>query len=387
MSNWPIVSEEEKEAVLAVLRSGKINYWTGKEGRLFEKEFADYIGTKHAVAVSNGTVALELCLRSLGISAGDEVIVTSRTFVASASAIISVGATPVFADVDLDSQNITVETINAVMTPKTKAIIAVHLAGWPCDMPKIMEYAKSKNLFVVEDCAQAMGASIDGIRVGAWGDASAFSFCQDKIMTTGGEGGMITTNSGFLWKKMWSYKDHGKCYAAVYEKNHPPGFKWLHTSFGSNYRMTEMQAAIGRVQLKKLDEWLELRRNNAAVLCEQLNKFSYLRLPVLPKGFVHAYYKFYAFLDEGIDNSVREEIIQSFNEDGVACFFGSCSEIYLEECFHNHPSKPQQRLKNAKQLGETAIMFLCDPSINYQILEKKLNQSVQKLSEKTGAYV
>lgn len=365
MSSWPVFSEEEKNSVLAVLESGRVNYWTGDEGRLFEQEFADYIDVNHAIAVANGTVALELCLRALGVGKDDEVIVTSRTFLASVSVIINCSATPVFADVDLDSQNITVESIDAVKTSKTKAIMAVHLAGWPCEMPEMIAYAKEHGLFVIEDCAQAHGAAIGGKKVGSWGDMAAFSFCQDKIMTTGGEGGMVTTNTGELWRKAWSYKDHGKCFNVVHNKTHNPGFRWLHKSFGSNFRMTEMQAAIGRAQLKKLDGWLDKREKNANILRKHLTKLPYLRIPVPPPTFKHANYKFYAFVKEESQLS-REEIIEL-----LSCFSGTCSEVYREDCFLNHPSKPKQRLKNAKLLGETSLMFLCDPTIDPDALEKQ----------------
>lgn len=379
-SEWPNFPEDEQQAVLDVLKSGKVNYWTGEEGRLFEKEFAEYLGVKYAIAVSNGTVALELCLRALDIGEGDEVIVTSRTFLASASAVINCGATPVFADVDLDSQNITVQTIDAVRTDKTKAIIAVHLAGWPCDMPEIMTYAKENNLKVVEDCAQAHGAGINGIKAGAFGDISAFSFCQDKIMTTGGEGGMVVTNDKLLWKKAWSYKDHGKCYDAVYNTDHSPGYRWLHTSFGTNFRMTEMQAVIGRIQLRKLDMWLNKRNENANIIRRQLSKLPFLRIPAPSHNYRHAYYKFYAFVKEGTSNARgRDYLMNIFNEEGIPCFSGSCSEVYLESCFLGHPSKPKERLKNAKLLGEKSLMFLCDHTINAQELEVKLGGAVDRI--------
>lgn len=372
MTSWPVFSEEEKNVVAKVLQSGKVNYWTGSEGKLFEQEFAAYIGVDHAIATSNGTVALELCLRALGVGPGDEVIVTSRTFLASASAIINCGAMPVFADVDLDSQNITVESIDVVCTLQTKAIIAVHLAGWPCDMPGIMAYAKEHNLFVIEDCAQAHGASIAGVKVGAWGDMAAFSFCQDKIMTTGGEGGMVTTNNKDAWNKAWSYKDHGKCFDVVNNKSHPPGFRWLHTSFGSNFRMTEMQAAIGRIQLEKLDGWLETRLLNTQIIRKYLQKLPYLRLPEPGVEKKHANYKFYAFMEPRKNAPSRDTIMKFFNKSGIPCFTGSCSEVYLEECFVNHPSKPKERLVNARQLGETSLMFLCDPVISAADLERRL---------------
>ena len=243
---WPSFSGEEADAVKNVLLSNKVNYWTGDESRKFEHEFAKWCGVSHAVALANGTLALDAALKALGIGPGDEVVVTPRTFIASISCVVNAGAKPVFADVDADSGNITAESIAKVLTSKTKAIICVHLAGWPCDMDPIMAVAERHHLKVIEDCAQAHGAVYKGRSVGSIGHIGAWSFCQDKIMTTGGEGGMVTTNDEILWRKMWAYKDHGKSYEAVYEREHPPGFRWVHESFGTNWRMLEVQAAIGR---------------------------------------------------------------------------------------------------------------------------------------------
>ena len=251
-SPWPSFSAEEIQAVTDVLSSNKVNYWTGDNCRQFEDEFARFVGCEYAIAVSNGTTALDLALLALGVGDGDEVIVTSRTFLASVSSIINARAIPVFADVSLDTQNINSDSINEVITKKTKAIMCVHLAGWPCDMDPIMHLAKKHELVVIEDCAQAHGAQYKGQSVGSIGHVGAWSFCQDKIMTTGGEGGMVTTNDKKLWSHMWSHKDHGKSWEAVFEREHPPGYRWVHESFGTNWRMTEMQAAIGRIQLKCL---------------------------------------------------------------------------------------------------------------------------------------
>jgi dTDP-4-amino-4,6-dideoxygalactose transaminase len=271
-SDWPYYEPDEIEAVTRVLKSGKVNYWTGQEGRKFEREFAEYHGAEYGVAVANGTVALDLALYALGIGKGDEVVVTPRTFMASVSCIVNAGAKPVFADVDRDSGNITAQSVQAVLTPACRAIMVVHLGGWPCDMNGIVGLAEEKGLFVIEDCAQAHGANVAGQRVGSFGHAAAFSFCTDKIMTTGGEGGMVLTSDPKLWQFMWEYKDHGKSWDAVYNRQHPPGFRWLHESFGTNWRLTEMQSAIGRVQLGKLDQWLEKRRENARMLAEGLSK-------------------------------------------------------------------------------------------------------------------
>lgn len=362
---WPTFADDEIEKVSNVLASGKVNYWTGNEGRLFEEEYAKAVGTQYAIAVMNGTVALKAALAALEIGPGDEVITTCRTFIASASCIVMCGATPVLADVDPISQNITVDSIQKVITPKTKAIIVVHLAGWPCEMDSIMELAKKNNLFVIEDCAQAHGAKYKDRFVGAWGDIAAFSFCQDKIITTGGEGGMITTNSRPLWNKIWSLKDHGKSYEAVFERKHPLGFRWLHESFGTNWRMTELQAAIGRIQLKKLPSWIKTRQTNASILENCFKQIPAFRVTPAAKEIYHAYYKYYVFirpeqLKSGWD---RDRILESINNEGIPCYSGSCSEIYLEKAFINNNLTPTHRFATAKNLGETSLMFLVHPTL------------------------
>ncbi len=364
-SPWPSFTEEEAEAVQRVLLSNKVNYWTGQEGREFEREFAAFAGTDYAIAVANGTVALDLALKGLGIGEGDEVIVTSRTFLASVSSIVTAGAVPVFADVGRDSQNITLETVAEKITPRTRAIIAVHLAGWPCEMDGLMALAQEHNLYVIEDCAQAHGATYKGRSVGSIGHVGAWSFCQDKIMSTGGEGGMVTTNHRDLWSRMWSYKDHGKSWEAVYERDHPPGFRWLHESFGTNWRLPEMQSAIGRIQLARMPEWTAARRKNAERIWEAARQCVGLRVPTIPDEVGHAAYKCYLFvepaaLSPGWD---RDRIMQAIQDEGVPCMSGSCSEVYLEKAFDGTGWRPEEPLPVARELGETSLMFLCHPTL------------------------
>jgi dTDP-4-amino-4,6-dideoxygalactose transaminase len=369
---WPSFDQEEADAVHGVLLSNQVNYWTGEEGSKFEKEFAEWVDTTYAVAISNGTVALEIALKALEIKKGDEVIVTSRTFLASVSAIINVGVTPVFVDQNVDSQNITAETIEPAITENTKAILCVHLAGWPCDMVPIMALAKQHNLYVVEDCAQAHGARYKDRSVGSIGDIGCWSFCQDKIMTTGGEGGMVTTNNRDLWSKIWSYKDHGKSWEAVYERDHPPGFQWVHESFGTNGRLTEMQAAIGRIQLKRMEQWHRARSENANSILDCCSEFpSLFRVP-RPSGYIeHAWYKCYVFVrPKGLARGwTRDRVIEGINTRGVPCFHGSCSEVYLEKAFDRTGFRPKERLQVAKALGETSIMFLVHPTLTKEDIE------------------
>jgi dTDP-4-amino-4,6-dideoxygalactose transaminase len=365
VSTWPVCDADQRAAADRVLRSGKLNYWTGDEGRLFEREFAARTKTAYAVAVANGTVALELALWALGIGPGDEVVVPSRTFVATASAVVRCGATPVFADVDRDSQNITADTIAEQLTVRTKAVIVVHLAGWPCEMDSIVELARRHRLYVIEDCAQATGACYKGRPVGSLGDVGAFSFCQDKILTTAGEGGMLVTNRREVWQRAWSLKDHGKSYEAVYHQVRACGFRWLHERIGTNWRLTEVQSAIGRVALRKLDLWVETRRRNAACLARGLSTIAGLRTPQPPPHVYHACYKFYTFVDSArLDEGwTRDRILAELNEAGVPCFSGSCSEIYLEQAFPL-AVRPTQRLRVARELGETSLMFPVDPTLD-----------------------
>lgn len=374
-SPWPSFSIKEAKKAQEILLSNRVNYWTGQECKHFEKEFADYTGTKYAVSLMNGTVALDVALISLGIGKGDEVIVTSRTFLASVTSIVNSGAKPVFADIDRESQNITPVNISQAITKKTKAIICVHLAGWPCDMDEIKKIAKINNCYIIEDCAQAHGAKYKGKSVGSIGDIGCWSFCQDKIITTGGEGGMVTTNNKVLWKKMWSYKDHGKSYDLVHKKNPPKGFRWLHESFGTNLRMLEIQGAIGRIQLRQLDDWVKKRNTYQNKIWETSRKLKGLRVPnfkcsscnntKLSSPCIHAAYKCYVFVENKQLKKgwSRDKIADEINKIGVPCVSGSCSEVYLEKAFKNTSFIPKKRLKIAQELGSSSLAFLVHPSL------------------------
>jgi dTDP-4-amino-4,6-dideoxygalactose transaminase len=374
-SPWPLFTAEEAQAVSEVLLSNRVNYWTGSECRTFEKEFATWCGAEHAVALANGTLALDVALKALDIGPGDEVVVTPRTFIASISCVANAGATPVFADVDRDSGNITADTIARVITPRTRAVICVHLAGWPCDMDEIMTLATERGLKVIEDCAQAHGARYKGRSVGTIGHIGAWSFCQDKIMTTGGEGGMVTTNDRALWSKMWSFKDHGKDWEAVYERAHPPGFRWLHESFGTNWRMLEMQAAIGRIQLRRMPEWTARRTANSQALADACKRHSAVRVPQTPIERQHAYYKFYAYVrpESLAQGWTRDRIIETINAAGVPCYQGSCSEVYLEKAFDGTNWRPEPRLPVARELGETSLMWLVHPTLTREEIAKTVD--------------
>ncbi|MDD2624673.1 MAG: DegT/DnrJ/EryC1/StrS family aminotransferase [Candidatus Ozemobacteraceae bacterium] len=372
---WPCFSEEEISAVKNVLLSGKVNYWTGDECKTFEKEFASYVGRKYAIALANGSLALELALIGYDIGPGDEVIVSCRSFMASASCAIMRGATPVFADVDRTSQNISVESIKSKITNRTKAIICVHLAGWPCDMDAILKIAEEHNLIVIEDCAQAHGAKYKNSNIGSMGHISAFSFCQDKIMTTGGEGGMLLTDDETVYKKCWAYKEHGKSFDKIFNEERHPGFHWCIESFGTNWRMTEIQAVIGILQLKKLNNWVEQRRANSLKLKEAFGKSPLIRITEPESHIYHSYYKFYVFINPEMlkPDWNRNNIIENIEAEGIYCGSGSCGELYLEKAFKDQYEKTNFKpLPIAHELAETSLMFMVHPTLTDQDLKRTI---------------
>lgn len=369
---WPVFSPDELAAVARVLESGKVNYWTGTEGREFEREWAEFVGMKYAIVMANGTLTLEAALRAMRIGPGDEVIVSPRSFIASASTVIQVGAKPVFADIEREGGNLSAETIAAAITPNTKAVIVVHLGGWPANMSEISAICQPRGIKIIEDCAQAHGGKWNGQPLGQFSDIASWSFCQDKIMTTGGEGGMVTTNNEEYWRAMWALKDHGKSYQAVYETKHAPGFRWLHESIGSNWRITEMQAAIGRIQLRRLPEWVEIRRANMHKINLGIRELSALRVPEPPAEAYHAGYKHYAYLrPEALkDGWNQQRIVDSISELGVKVFSGSCSEIYLEKAFTDLGIGSSEPLPHARELGETSLMFLIHPTLSSEYIDR-----------------
>jgi dTDP-4-amino-4,6-dideoxygalactose transaminase len=387
LPTWPHFDDEMLEAATRVLRSGKVNYWTGEEARCFEREFAEFAGVKHAIAVANGTVAIELALWAMDIGPGDEVIVPCRSFVATASAVAMRGATPVFADIDRDSQNITAATIEPLITPRTKAVIVVHVGGWPCDMAAIGALARRHNLRVIEDCAQSLGASFQGKPTGAWSDMAAFSFCQDKILTTAGEGGMVTTNDPALWERAWSLKDHGKSWDAVYHRQHPEPFKWLHESVGTNWRLTEVQAAIGRVALRRVPQWVATRRRHAAALHAAFQHAPGLRLVAPSADCFHSHYRYYAYLrpEQLRAGWTRNRVVEAINAEGIPCGVGVCPEMYREGAFASRGVGPKERCPVGREVGETCLMFLVHPTLDECHLQQTAQATCKVLSHAVGA--
>jgi dTDP-4-amino-4,6-dideoxygalactose transaminase len=369
LNEWPYYDQEMIDISSEILKSGKVNYWTGNFCKEFEKAFAKKFEQKYAVSLMNGSVALTAAYMALDLKENDEVITTPRTFIATTSAMQLLNIKPVFVDICRNSGNIKADYIEKAINTKTKAIAVVHIGGWPADMPSICRLAKKYNLKVLEDCSQAHGAKINNKSVGSFGDISTWSFCQDKIITTGGEGGMVSTNNLKLMDKIWSYKDHGKTREAVYEKTHGPGFRWLHERIGTNLRMTEIQAGIGKIQIDRLNQWIDLRNRNALILYDYLKDIPCIRIPMPDKNIQSAWYKFYVYLEFqklnlGWD---RNRIIRELNQKNFPAFYGSCSEIYMEKGLKNYKiSGNKKRLKNAEELGKTSLMFLVHPTITYE---------------------
>jgi len=384
--HWPFYGQDEIDAVSAVLTSGRVNQWTGPDVFAFEEECAARFGGGRAIALANGSVALELALHAFGIGPGDEVVVSPRSFVASASCARLVGATPVFADVDPDSGNITAQSIERVFSGRTRAIIPVHLAGWPADMPAVMDLARGRDVKVIEDCAQAHGAEIDGASVGSFGDAAAFSFCQDKIISTGGEGGLLAIKDEAAWAWAWGFKDHGKDFAKTTATAGQSGlFRWLHDRVGTNWRLTGPQAAIGRIQLQKLDGWNAARTRNAEIWADALRPVRGLRVP-LPAGnsLRHAFYKLYFYVDQGSDGeaeALRSTILERCASAGLRVFSGSCSEIYREKAFAD---LPEADCPVSRSLGARSLMVEVHPTLRPDLLKLRADRLAEIASDVLG---
>jgi dTDP-4-amino-4,6-dideoxygalactose transaminase len=331
---WPYFFDDEIQEVEKVLREGRVNYWTGTRGREFQERFARFCGAKHGIAVMNGTAALHTALAAAGIGPGDEVIVPPRSFVATAFSVLHQNAVPVFADIDPVTHNIDVRSIRERISERTRAVICVHLAGLPCDMDPIMELAVKFDLKVIEDSAQAHGGRYKGRITGTLGHIAAFSFCNDKIITTGGEGGMVVTDSDDLAQIARSVKDHG--YEEVERRNLlelEALYTYVHHRMGFNYRMTEMQAAIGLKALEKLEWNLKRRRENARYLTAHLANHDALIPPFESEEFEHAYYKYYVRLDPEKIDTDRDTFVKALRAEGVPAGLGTSGEGYRERAF------------------------------------------------------
>ena len=377
-SKWPNYSQNEIKKVVKVIKSGKVNYVNGKIGKRFETLFSKWIDRKYSVAVSNGTVALELALKSLMLPPKSEIMVTARSFFSSASVIVRAGFVPKFIDVDLNDQNILTDDIKKKISKKTKAIICVHLAGNPCHMKNIMEIARKNKLKIIEDCAQAHGAQIYNKKVGSFGDVATWSFCNDKIISTLGEGGMISTNKKKIYNFINSYKDHGLSYKK--KKNLEQKFVYNKDFFGSNYRLTEVQSSVGILQLKNINKTIIKRKFIAEKYKKVFKKFKNLFQFYEPPEYIKpSWYRFYIFIKRNKKNikNFRDQIIKNLKKKNIICYYGACPEIYLEKAFKNSDFKMNKRLINCKILGETSIAL----DVNHTLSKKKIELDARNINE------
>jgi len=384
-SKWPVYTKSLASLSSKVLLSGKVNYWTGIHGKLFEKEFSKKFKIKYSATVSNGSIGLEIALLALGIKKGDEVIVTSRSYYSSVSSIIRVGAKPVFADIELTSMNISPISIKENITKKTKAIICVHLYGMPCNMQVIQDLVKNKNIKIIEDCSQAHGAQINSTKVGSFGDIAVWSFCNDKIISTGGEGGMVSTNNKNLYNKVWSYKEIGKNLIKMKDVHKSSNFPYIHDFIGTNARMTEIQSLIGRHQLKQLDNFIKIRNLNASRMTKALSNFKSIITPTHEKKIKHAYYRYTIIFNNKYlkKNYNREIIMNLLKSKNIFCNVGGCPSIYKEKFFIKNQIKPKNYLKNTNYIGKNSISFQIDQTILKKDLTLMINTLIKIMNEAT----
>jgi len=337
--SWPNFNEDSIKAVENVLRSGKVNYWTGPKGMEFEKKFAEWQGSKYAISVATGTAALHVGLTALGIGPGDEVIVPSYTFIASSFSVVQAGAIPRFADVNIDDHCISVESSEKLVNERTKAIMPVHLYGNICDMDKINAFAKKHNLFVIEDNAEAFGGSYKGEKTGTLGDIAACSFCQNKTFTTGGEGGMVTTdNEEYAWIAR-SFRDHGydvKQRLSLMELEQK--LPYIHNMVGWNYRLTEMQSAIGTVELERMDNWnMPRRHQNAHIIIDRIKDLpQVLHMPIDTEERRNGWFVMAFSLDIENMNCTIEEFAQAAVAEGAPVWKVFWPQCHSEQAFQNH---------------------------------------------------
>ena len=341
LAGWPQFDEKAIKAVEEVLRSGKVNYWTGPKGMEFEKKFAAWQGSKYAISTSSGTSALHIALASLGIGPGDEVIVPSYTFIASSFSVVQAGAIPRFADVNINDHCIRVESAEKLVNERTRAIMPVHLYGNVCDMDKVTAFAKRHNLFVIEDNAEAFGGVYKGRKTGTIGHIAACSFCQNKVFTTGGEGGMVTTNDEELAWQARSFRDHGydvKPRLSLLELEQK--LPYIHNMVGWNYRMTEMQSAIGLAELERIDTWnLPRRRRNAHIIIDAVKNLpQVICTPIDTEERRNGWYVLAFSLNIENMNCDINQFVTACTAEGAPCWRVFWPQCHTERAFREHNS-------------------------------------------------
>lgn len=379
--NWPNFNHNIIHSVKKVITSGNINYTSGPYGKKFEKKFSEFIKNKYSIAICNGTAALEVAIKSLNLPKNSEIIVTARSFFSSASCIVNTGHIPVFSDVDLITQNISIDKINDKLNKKTKAIICVHLAGLPCPMKEIMHLAKKRKLKIIEDCSQAHGASIDNKYVGSFGDVSTWSFCTDKIISTLGEGGMISTNNRNIYNFCKRYINHG---TQIKNLGSSEKFVYNKNFFGTNLRITEIQSISGLLQLKDLRKIQKKREKMSMSYYNLFSKYqNYLNCYIPSPHIKSAWYRFYFFLklNKVINQKIRFLIIKNLKKEGIKCFTGACPEIYMEKSFKKLKNFKINRLKNCIALGKSSLALDVNHTLSWNQHKKELFKIKKVLDE------
>ncbi len=372
---WPNFNNNLISKVVNVIKSGEINYTFGNQGKEFEKKFSKFIGNKYSIAVCNGTAALEVAIKSLDFPKNSKIMVPARSFFSSASCIVNTGHIPVFVDIDPFTQNISIKDLKKKINDNIKAIICVHLGGLPCDMKNIKNLAKKKNIKIIEDCSQAHGASINNKQVGSFGEVATWSFCTDKIISTLGEGGMISTNKKKIYEYCKRYINHG---TALSKRNTSEKFIYNKDIFGTNLRITEIQSVAGIEQLKDIKKIQKKREKIAKDYFKIFLMYeNYLKCYMPNKNVKSAWYRFYFFVNPKVkyNQKIRFKIIKFFKENDIKCFTGACPEIYLEKSFKNLENIKFKRLENCKLLGSTSLAL----DINHTLSNYEHNNNLLKI--------
>ncbi len=389
---FPIYGEEEISAAERVLRSGKFSRLSGVEAHSFEQEYAAWFGVKHAIGANNGTSAIHMALAALEIGPGDEVIHTSHCFIGTATPTAHNGATPVFADIDPRTFNIDPKSIEAKITPRTKAIVPVHINGCPADMDEIMDIARRHNLYVIEDAAQAHGALYKGKKVGTIGDVGCFSFWEDKLMTTAGEGGIIITDNDEIAKRAIMFQNHGE---AAADSSYYVGERlYHHEILGWNYRMNELQGAVGREQLKKLDASIEGRRRNAHMLTELFNEVEGILPPYEPEYVKHVFYKYIIRLDRKVLDIDAKDFVAALQAEGIPCSRRYPTPLHKQPVFEKKRGLGKGQfpftdevsygsgLPNCEELPHDLVRLLMNPNM----AEEEVTDTVKAVKKVVEAY-